>query len=100
MQIILKTRIVNLEKLNLQKFQKMVRASQEDPNFQSEVEETFNRIKTHKSVKGIVICNDDGKIIRSTYTDKKEEGENLAKLIPPLCQKAKMTVLGLNKEVP
>lgn len=42
----------------------------------SEVEETLNRIKTHKSVQGIVIVNNEGNIIRSTYSnDKKEEGE-------------------------
>lgn len=41
----------------------------------SEVEETINRIKTHKSVQGIVIVNSEGVIIRSTYgTERKEEG--------------------------
>ncbi len=42
----------------------------------SDVEETINRIKTHKSVKGIVIVNNEGTIIRSTYETegKKEDG--------------------------
>ena len=41
----------------------------------SDVEETINRIKTHKSVQGIVIVNNEGTIIRSTYgTERKEEG--------------------------
>ncbi len=42
----------------------------------TEIEETLNRIKTHKSVQGIVIVNNEGNIVRSTYTgDKKKEGE-------------------------
>lgn len=41
----------------------------------SEVEETLNRMQTHKNVQGIVIVNGDGAIIRSTYTnERKEEG--------------------------
>lgn len=41
----------------------------------SDVEDTINRIKTHKSVQGIVIVNNEGTIIRSTYgTERKEEG--------------------------
>jgi predicted regulator of Ras-like GTPase activity (Roadblock/LC7/MglB family) len=41
----------------------------------SEVEETLNRMQTHKNVQGIVIVNNDGAIIRSTYTnERKEEG--------------------------
>ena len=49
----------------------------------SEVEETINRIKTHKSVQGIVIVNNEGNIIRSTFpNEKKDEGEAIAKSIP------------------
>lgn len=33
----------------------------------SEVEETLNRMQTHKNVLGIVIVNKEGNIIRSTY---------------------------------
>jgi dynein light chain roadblock-type len=41
----------------------------------SEVEETLNRMQTHKNVQGIVIVNNEGAIIRSTYTnERKEEG--------------------------
>lgn len=41
----------------------------------SEVEETLNRMQTHKNVQGIVIVNSEGAIIRSTYTnERKEEG--------------------------
>ena len=35
----------------------------------SEVEETLNRMQTHKNVQGIVIVNGEGEIIRSTYTN-------------------------------
>mmetsp|Transcript_128094 Transcript_128094/g.180727 ORF Transcript_128094/g.180727 Transcript_128094/m.180727 type:complete len:102 (-) Transcript_128094:8-313(-) len=62
----------------------------------SEVEETFNRIKGHKNVQGIVICTYSGKIVRTTY-EVKEEGENYAKLIPPLCTLAKKTIKDLDK---
>lgn len=54
----------------------------------SDIEETINRIKNHSAVQGIVICNMDGQIIRSTYGDKKE-GENIARTIPALAAKAK-----------
>ena len=37
----------------------------------SEVEETLNRIKTHKGVKGIVIANSDGLPLRSTLESSK-----------------------------
>ena len=51
----------------------------------SDVEETLNRIKTHKSVQGIVIVNSEGNVVRSTYSsDKKEEGEAIARFIPTL----------------
>jgi dynein light chain roadblock-type len=49
----------------------------------SEVEETINRIKTHQSVLGIVIVNNEGNIIRTTFpTEKKEEGEAFGKFVP------------------
>lgn len=45
----------------------------------SEVEETHNRIKIHKSVQGIVIVNNEGKIVRTSYTgERKDEGIKLA----------------------
>lgn len=45
----------------------------------SEVEETLNRMQTHKNVQGIVIVSNEGAIIRSTYTnERKEEGRNAA----------------------
>jgi dynein light chain roadblock-type len=60
----------------------------------------LSRIKTHKSVQGIIIINKEAAIIRTTYTgDKQEEGEQLAKAIHQLVLKAKSTVRELNKEV-
>jgi dynein light chain roadblock-type len=38
----------------------------------SEVEETLQRIQTHKNVQGIVIVNADGHIIRSTYQNERK----------------------------
>lgn len=34
----------------------------------SEIEEILARIKLHKYVQGYIITNDEGKIIKSTYT--------------------------------
>ena len=66
----------------------------------SEIEETLNRIKTHKSVRGIVVCNAMGKIVRNTFAEgKKEEGENIAKTIPPLAIKARNTIKDLDSSV-
>ncbi|EAS01490.1 dynein light chain roadblock-type 2 protein (macronuclear) [Tetrahymena thermophila SB210] len=64
----------------------------------SEVEETLNRIKTHKSVQGIVIVNNEGNIIRTTYEgDQKSLGEKIAINIPQLAAKAKSTVRDLDE---
>ena len=61
----------------------------------SEAEETINRIKTHGSVKGIVIFNNkEGRIFRSTF-EKKEEGEAIASSIPKICAKARSCVRDL-----
>jgi len=44
----------------------------------SEVEDTINRIKTHSSVKGIVIVNNtDGSLLKYTF-EKKEDNEAIA----------------------
>lgn len=63
----------------------------------SEVDDTITRIKTHKSVQGIVIVNNEGKLVKSTYSaDKKDEESAIIKSIPQLCQKARSTVRDLN----
>lgn len=38
----------------------------------SEVEETLNRMQTHKNVQGIVIVNSEGIVIRTTYQNEKK----------------------------
>ena len=38
----------------------------------AEVEETLNRMQTHKNVQGIVIVNSEGSIIRTTYQNEKK----------------------------
>ncbi|EGR28040.1 hypothetical protein IMG5_184420 [Ichthyophthirius multifiliis] len=64
----------------------------------SEVEETLQRINTHKSVQGIVIVNSEGSIIRSTYQgDQKALGEKIAINIPQLAAKARSTVRDLDE---
>ena len=69
-------------------------------SWKSEVEDILNRIKTHKSVQGIIIINKEASIIRTTYTgDRKEEGEAIAKAIHQLTVKAKATIRDLNKDV-
>jgi len=39
----------------------------------SEVEETLNRMQTHKNVQGIVIINAEGHVIRTTYQNEKKD---------------------------
>jgi dynein light chain roadblock-type len=63
----------------------------------SEVEETLNRMQTHKNVQGIVIVNSEGSIIRTTYqSEKEDEANNLARLIPQLVLKARSTIRDLD----
>lgn len=63
----------------------------------SEVQETLNRMQTHKNVQGIVIVNAEGSIIKTTYQNqKKEEGNSLARLVPQLVIKARTTVRDLD----
>lgn len=65
----------------------------------SEVEETLNRMQTHKNVQGIVVVNAEGSVIRTTYqNEKKEEGNNLARLIPKLVHNARSTVRDLDTQ--
>mmetsp|Transcript_31903 Transcript_31903/g.68729 ORF Transcript_31903/g.68729 Transcript_31903/m.68729 type:complete len:101 (+) Transcript_31903:56-358(+) len=60
----------------------------------SEVEETLNRIKTHRGVVGIVIVNSDGAPIRTTL-DKKQT-EQYAELVSQLAAKARSVVRDLD----
>ena len=66
----------------------------------SEVEETLQRIKSHKSVQGIIIVNMEGQTIRSTYQgDRKELGELYAKNVHQLALKAKNITRDLDQTV-
>lgn len=61
-------------------------------------------MQTHKNVQGIVIVNNEGAIIRSTYTNERKEegtpsnypGNALARLIPQLVAKARNTIRDLD----
>lgn len=64
---------------------------------QSEVEETLNRIKTHKGVSGIVIVNSEGVPIRSTL-DLRFTLQYSA-LISQLTAKARSVVRDLDPQV-
>jgi len=62
----------------------------------SEVEETLQRIKSHKSVQGIIIVNNEGTTIRSTYQgERKDEGDIIAKNVHQLALKAKSLIRDL-----
>mmetsp|Transcript_97078 Transcript_97078/g.231008 ORF Transcript_97078/g.231008 Transcript_97078/m.231008 type:complete len:101 (+) Transcript_97078:50-352(+) len=60
----------------------------------SEVEETLNRIKTHRGVSGIVIVNSESLPIRSTL-DKKQT-EQYSELVSQLAAKARSVVRDLD----
>ena len=63
----------------------------------SEIEETLNRIQTHKAVQGLIIINQDATIIRTSYTeDKKATGDAIVKSIHALTMKAKSTIRELD----
>lgn len=66
----------------------------------SEVEETIQRIKSLKQVEGIIIMNNEGLTIRSTFTGtKKEDGELYAKNVFQLSLKAKSIIRDLEPTV-
>jgi dynein light chain roadblock-type len=60
----------------------------------SEVDEAFNRIKTHKGVKGILIINADDISIRSTLTA--QDSNKYAALLGSLTTKARSTLRELD----
>mmetsp|Transcript_121861 Transcript_121861/g.339790 ORF Transcript_121861/g.339790 Transcript_121861/m.339790 type:complete len:101 (+) Transcript_121861:72-374(+) len=62
----------------------------------SEVEETINRIKTHKGVSGIVIVNSDGVPIRSTLDQRYTL--QYSGLISQLAAKARSVVRDLDPQ--
>mmetsp|Transcript_20752 Transcript_20752/g.44992 ORF Transcript_20752/g.44992 Transcript_20752/m.44992 type:complete len:101 (+) Transcript_20752:172-474(+) len=62
----------------------------------SEVEETINRIRTHKGVIGIVIVNAEGVPIRSTFESK--QTLQYSSLISQLALKARSIVRDLDPQ--
>uniref|UniRef100_A0A0G4ICD2 Dynein light chain roadblock n=1 Tax=Chromera velia CCMP2878 TaxID=1169474 RepID=A0A0G4ICD2_9ALVE len=62
----------------------------------SEVEETLNRIKTHKGVHGLIIVNASGVPIRSTLEDK--DTLQYSALISQLCAQARSVVRDLDPQ--
>lgn len=63
----------------------------------SEVEETLKRLQGHKGVIGVVIVNQDGIPIRSTFAQA--ETVQYAGLITQLCSKARSAVRELDPQV-
>jgi dynein light chain roadblock-type len=61
----------------------------------SEVEETLNRINSHKGVKGVLIMNAEGIPIRSNLSD--EDTENYSALVSQLAIKAHHVVRTLDE---
>mmetsp|Transcript_2489 Transcript_2489/g.9653 ORF Transcript_2489/g.9653 Transcript_2489/m.9653 type:complete len:100 (+) Transcript_2489:74-373(+) len=62
----------------------------------SEVEETINRIRTHKGVTGIVIVNSEGVPIRSTFESK--QTLQYSALISQLATKARSVIRDLDPQ--
>mmetsp|Transcript_63867 Transcript_63867/g.74275 ORF Transcript_63867/g.74275 Transcript_63867/m.74275 type:complete len:106 (+) Transcript_63867:30-347(+) len=63
----------------------------------SEVEETIGRIKTHGSVEGLIIVNNEENIIRNTLgPERKELSETIVRTIPPLAKKARSVIRDLD----
>ena len=63
----------------------------------NEVEETLQRIKSHKNVGGYIILNGEGQVVRTTYQgEKKEEGDQIAKSYYQLALKAKNIIRDLD----
>lgn len=61
----------------------------------SEVQDTIARIK--KCVKGIVIVNQDGNVVKNYYAEQsKREGDDIAKYIPLLAKKARSMIRDLD----
>jgi len=60
----------------------------------------LNRIKSNKSVRFILLCNHEGKVVRKIVNeDKKDDGDNFAKVIPQLVTKAQTTIRDLEANV-
>lgn len=59
----------------------------------SETNDTLTRIRSHRSVQGIVVVNKEGKMVNTFYAqEKKEECDSIIKSVPQLCSKARSLV--------
>ena len=61
----------------------------------AEVEERFNRIEKNESVEHVLIVDEDGKIIKRSKADEKEQ-KKIATTISKLAKKAKSVVRDIN----
>eukprot|EP00698_Gefionella_okellyi_P022935 TRINITY_DN769_c0_g1_i1.p1 TRINITY_DN769_c0_g1~~TRINITY_DN769_c0_g1_i1.p1 ORF type:complete len:100 (+),score=20.87 TRINITY_DN769_c0_g1_i1:73-372(+) len=61
----------------------------------SEVEETLKRVGQHKGVVGVVIANNEGKVIRSTMQDQTQQHQYAA-LMTQLAAKARSAIRDLD----
>ncbi|GFH49084.1 hypothetical protein CTEN210_05560 [Chaetoceros tenuissimus] len=62
----------------------------------SEVEETLQRIKSHKGVEGIIIMTQEGSILQSTLTE--EQSKQHGALISSLTEKASLMISTLDPD--
>lgn len=60
------------------------------------MEETLERIKAQKSVKGYVICNSDGQVLRRHQSKSAEEAQLLSSAMEKLAKKASGVIRDLN----
>lgn len=67
--------------------------------FQSEVEETIERIKVQPGVEGYVICNKQGQVLRRFPTMTQETAEQYSEAMMSLSSQARSVVRDLNPKV-
>jgi len=67
--------------------------------FQSEVEETIERIKVQSGVEGYVICNKQGQVLRRFPTMSLEDAERYATTMISLTTQARGVVRDLDPKV-
>lgn len=66
----------------------------------SEVEEILQRIKTHKNIEGYIITNNQGELIKTSYTtNNKVEGDKIVSNVIDLVSKTKNSVKNINENV-
>lgn len=66
---------------------------------QSEIEETLERIKSHEGVKGYVIMNNEGEVLRKLPGMSNEKAREYGEEIYSLARKARHVVRDINPTV-